>query len=253
MMSAKTKTIPQDVLAVLGEAVIDGATVRLTQQLARPLYVQTNEVLEALGGKWSRKAKGHVFDTTDPVDILDQAILTGRYERPQDWGFFPTPGPIVARLIDAAEIEPRMHCLEPSAGQGAIAEAIAKIVEPDQLTTVELLHENCVILRAKGFAPWQQDFLTTDFATRYERIVMNPPFSRQQDIDHVRHAFTAFLMPGGRLVSVMSMSFTFRTDKKSVAFRELVEQYGQWEELPDEAFKESGTMVRTAMVVLDNE
>ena len=37
-----------------------------------------NKVLEALGGKWNRKAGGHVFDHY-PADEIDEVILTGEY------------------------------------------------------------------------------------------------------------------------------------------------------------------------------
>jgi hypothetical protein len=33
-----------------------------------------------------------------------------------------------------------------------------------------------------------------------------------------------------------------------MAFRELVESYGRWKELPEGAFKDSGTMVRNMIV-----
>jgi hypothetical protein len=81
--------------------------------------------------------------------------------------------------------------------------------------------------------------------------VMNPPFENKQEIDHIRHAFK-FLKSGGRLVSVMSPSPTFSSDRKSVAFREWVEGLGgEIVELPEGSFKESGTGVSSKLVVLD--
>lgn len=250
----RSTTIPQEVLTVLSVAVIIDNVVKLQDQLERPLYEATNKVLVALGGKWNRTMKGHVFQNMDPTDVLDQAIMTGRYEKPQDFGFFPTPDPIVFRLMRAAEIEPGMSCLEPSAGVGAIADDLAKIVGHKHVKTCELWANNCEILRSKGFSPIQDDFLATSRlrGLQFDRIVMNPPFARQQDIDHVREAFW-LLKPGGRLVSVMSIGFTFRSDKKATAFRELVDNVGCWSALPEDAFKESGTMVRTVMVILDRE
>lgn len=247
----KSKTIGHDVLAVLSLAVVQGFTVQLTQQLERKLYVRTNDVLEALGGKWDRKCKAHRF-TTDPAEVLDQAIMTGRYEKPQDFGFFPTPAEIVARVIEAAVLDEGDRVLEPSAGQGAIAEVAAKIVGIENVETVELLEENCTILKAKGFLPHRGNFLEQPVPPMFDRIVMNPPFAKQQDIDHVLHAFKG-LKPGGRLVSVMSIGFTFRQDRKAVEFREFVDRYGSWEPLPEAAFKDSGTMVRTVLVRLDQD
>ena len=82
-------------------------------------------------------------------------------------------------------------------------------------------------------------------------MVMNPPFSRQADIDHVTHA-ARFLRPGSRMVAIMSAGTIFRQNSKAVAFREWVEALGgTLEELPDGTFKASGTMVRTCIVSFD--
>lgn len=203
-----------------------------------------------MGGKWNRKAKAHVFGD-DPAERLDEAILTMSYERPKDYGFFPTPPQTVELLMREAEIGKADVCLEPSAGHGAIAEAMAKIVGQERVTTVELLPENCEILRAKGFHPFQSNFLHWATDRRFDVIVMNPPFAKQEDLAHVLHAYT-FLKPGGRLVSVMSCGMTFRMDRRAIAFRNLLnDRGGRWEDLPEEAFKASGTMVRTVMVILD--
>ena len=56
---------------------------------------------------------------------------------------------------------------------------------------------------------------------RYDRIVMNPPFERGQDAEHVRRAYS-FLKPGGILVAIVSTGPFFRTDNASQAFREFV-------------------------------
>lgn len=244
------RTIPEQVLAVLSMAVVEGAVVRLTAQLPRDLYLETNTVLAALGGRWDRKAQGHVF-ADDPGERIEAALLTGQYERPrEDWGFFSTPGSLVSRLIDVALVGPSCVCLEPSAGHGVIAEALAKLVGHDQVQTVELLEPHCAVLRAKGFRPHCGDFLRYSLAEPVDRVVMNPPFARQQDLDHVAHAFQV-LKPRGRLVSVMAAGVTFRENAKTVAFRALVDQHGWIEALPEDSFRASGTSVRTVLVVLD--
>jgi hypothetical protein len=78
---------------------------------------------------------------------------------------------------------------------------------------------------------------------------MNPPFTKQQDIDHVAHAYS-LLRQGGKLVAVISSAFTFRENRKSVEFRELVRQHGHFEHLPLGTFKDSGTEVATVLVTL---
>ena len=63
--------------------------------------------------------------------------------------------------------------------------------------------------------------LKPDPENLYDRVVMNPPFDRERDIDHVIHALK-FLAPEGVLVAIMSAGTEFRETRKSVAFRELM-------------------------------
>ena len=53
-------------------------------------------------------------------------------------------------------------------------------------------------------------------------MIMNPPFADKADIAHVRHAL-GFLRPGGLLIAVMAGGVTFREDRATAGFRELVE------------------------------
>ena len=84
----------------------------------------------------------------------------------------------------------------------------------------------------------------------YDRVIMNPPFADKADIAHVRHAL-GFLRPGGVLVAVMANGVTFREDRATADFREVVsETGGQFAPLPEDAFKESGTGVLTVLVTI---
>jgi len=49
----------------------------------------------------------------------------------------------------------------------------------------------------------------------------------------------------------MSAGVLFRENRKTVEFRELVNEYGRFERLPEDSFKESGTGVNTCVVVMD--
>lgn len=238
------------VLGVLSSGEIDGNVFRLNcGQLERKIYTAVNEVLENIGGKWNRKLGGHVFES-DPTDKLEEVILTGEtINEKQLYQFFETPDHLAKRMVEIADIKENMTVLEPSAGHGAIlkhlktTEGLISCVEIDP-KKCEKLFGICGCVCVVG------DYLKTDTTGRFDRIVMNPPFTKQQDVDHVLKAWDD-LAEGGKIVSIMSPGFTFRQNKKSVEFRNLVEENGWWEELPEETFKESGTMVRTVLVVLD--
>lgn len=240
--------IDQSVLAVLSNAQADGNAVRLAGQLDRKLYERTDKVLNAAGGTWNRKARAHLFDG-DAASRIDEIILTGEIALPKDdFNFFPTPSSIVERMIDLADIQHGMKVLEPSAGQGAIALACADVGA--LVDCYELMDENFAVLSANsGLAQSHQaDFLSIQPTSAYDRVLMNPPFMKQADVHHVTHAHK-FLKPGGRLVAVMSAGLTFRENRLTVSFRNLIEETGGWiEPLPEASFKSSGTMVNTVIV-----
>lgn len=246
--------VDNEVLNVLSAAECNGPQLFLTGQLDRNLYTRTNKVLEAAGGKWNRKAKAHIFDT-DASDRIEQIILTGDVVVPKDdFEFFPTPPAVAERVIELADIQNGMRVLEPSAGKGALALAAQQSALDVKVDMFELMPENNAhlhnmnIKNAKIGDPI--DFLSVEPMASFDRIVMNPPFGRQADIKHVSHALK-FLKPGGLLVSVMASSVTFRSNKLTTDFRQLiVDRGGHIEELPEGAFKSSGTMVNTVIVVI---
>lgn len=242
--------VPTDVLEVLDRAETDGPRLVLVGTLDRKLYVDTAKVLEAAGGKWNRKERAHLFDG-DAADAIEDLLLTGEIvSRKQQFGYFPTPAPIVQQLIDLADIRPGMTVLEPSAGRGAIAAAVA--AAGAVVDCVEVQEDHASVIFDAGYANLVllRDFLTTDPGTGYDRVVMNPPFARQADIRHVTHAYQ-FVKPGGRLVAVMSNGVTFRNTTAYREFRALLEGAGgEIHPLPDDAFKESGTGVNTVIAVI---
>lgn len=244
--------IENDVLAVLSSAETTGSNVALSGQLGRALYTRVNKVLEAAGGKWNRKAKAHVFDG-DAVERMEQIILSGSVVIPKDeFNFFPSPPAVVKRLMELAGIEPGMRVLEPSAGQGAIAWACA---EAGATVDCYEIQQGNAFMCAMG-APVDlghtktADFLTVAPESVYDRVVMNPAFMKQADIKHVTHAHL-FLKPGGLLVAVMAAGVTFRTDARTKAFIELLEDRGGYlEPLPENSFKASGTGASTVIAVI---
>lgn len=189
--------------------------------------------------------------STDP-DKAKLAQLIDKWRFTNQKGFFPTPAALGDRVAYEADIQPRMHVLEPEAGLGDLAEAILRQQPAAQLDVAETMNSLREILTLKGFNVVASDVLTYKGAV-YDRIVMNPPFENSQDIDHVRHCFNELLIPGGRLVAIMGEGAFYRSDKKATDFRAWLDEYGHSEQLPEDAFKSAfrPTGVRTRMVVLD--
>lgn len=165
--------------------------------------------------------------------------------------FFPTPAPLVRRMIEDAALRPGLRVLEPSAGNAVIADA----ARAAGCTVVchELNFSLCGILLGKGFEVHAGDFAAVEPVAEFDRVLMNPPFSGGQDARHVMHAFR-FLRAGGRLVAITCEGPFFRGDKLSAEFRAFVEEHGTSEKLPSDTFSGAQsfrhTGVQTRLVVL---
>ncbi len=165
--------------------------------------------------------------------------------------FFPTPDETANEVVELADIEPGMEVLEPSAGNGMLADAIRE--RGGNVDAVEMASQLRDILREKGHNLVGNDFLEMTPDKQYDRIVMNPPFSRNQDIEHVNHAYS-MLRPGGRLVAIVSSMTGDRLDRKNKDFRDFLNTIDAEEQLlPSDAFKSSmnPTGVSTKVLIID--
>jgi len=232
----------ENVVNILANSHVDANKLFLpNQQLDRKLYVAVNKVLEAIGGKWNRKERAHIFEGS-PADIVENILLTGEYtDQKKEFQFFETPRELAKQLVGMADIREGETVLEPSAGKGAIANFF------NGCDCIELNERNRKHLQQNGFNLVGDDFLSFD--NKYDVIVANPPFTKQQDIDHVLHMLK---LANRRVVSVMSASVLFRDNHKTVAFRALTERLDATiEPLPDGSFSSSGTNVRTCVFCAD--
>jgi SAM-dependent methyltransferase len=244
--------ISENILKILSECEIENNTLFLPpEQLDRKTYLAVNKCLENIGGKWNRKTKGHVFDY-DPTEAFENLIMTGETEdMKKNFQFFPTPRPIAETVCDMAELSTAANILEPSCGKGDLADVIYE--RNQNLSCIEINWDMKKYLDEKPYPCMVgNDFLQylSETIREFDRIVMNPPFSRQQDIDHIRHAYR-LLKKGGILVSIVSVSPFFRVNKKSVEFREwLKNQKAEIVDIEGGAFKESGTPIPVKIIKL---
>lgn len=230
-------------------------------QLDRPLYVEVNGALEALGGDWNRHAKGHLFKD-DPRDALEEVAVAGGYlDRRKAFDLFETPDGLAddtvahahEHLVRRETPGYPTRVLEPSAGRGALVRAVLRVNPKASMTCVELDETHVPLLRDLTPRVHVADFMSwvpPELPCFFDVIAMNPPFSKGQDIRHVTRAFERFLAPAGLLVAIMSAGVTFRQTREAEAFRALVRAHGEIHANPDGAFAESGTNVRTITVVL---
>jgi Predicted DNA modification methylase len=243
MAAASQRTIPPAILTVLAAGTAEANRFLLPSQLDRKTYALTNKVLEALGGRWDRRAGAHVFDGGDCRERLEDALDTGSYERPDNLGWFPTPPALAKRMVDLVGDVRGKVVLEPSAGDGAIASVLHSRGANVRAVEIEggRVKALAKLLGANNVA--QGDFLAVE-PFPVDLVLANPPFARRADIHHLTHALR-FLKPGGRLVAIMGAGITFRQDALTTAFRA---RFASIEPLPEGSFKASGTFVSTVLV-----
>lgn len=237
---------------VLQNCKVDGAIVKLPNvQLDRKLYQEVAKSLKLIGGKWKGgKVFGFVFDV-DPTDLLEQIANGEKRNLKKEFQFFATPEKLADELVHLADLNQHDTILEPSAGQGAIIKAINKVcdVVPD---CYELMDINTIILNKSGlcFNLIGDNFLNHS-SKSYSKIIANPPFTKNQDIDHLKEMYNC-LSPGGRLVCITSESWVNGNQKKQTGFKNwLIEIGAEIIDIERGTFKESGTMVGGKVVIIN--
>ena len=164
-------------------------------------------------------------------------------------GFFPTPEKIASTLAQMAELDDARTLLEPSAGYGALIDAALDVNPMLRVTAFEVNTKLSEILAMKQKAFWRYShILNSDFVEyfspeRFDRVIMNPPFEKGQDMMHVQIAYDK-LAQGGVLVAIVCENCFYRKDGEYPDFREWLEMLGaEVVELPHGAF--SGTIRST--------
>lgn len=180
-------------------------------------------------------------------------------------GFFPTGEGLAARVAEMAELatETGLQILEPSAGTGSLVlAAVERIGAASKIWTVERVPALSAVLDiiAEGHPEQVQNLGTGDFLAyedgefsgpaEFDRIVMNPPFEKGQDMQHVLAAYS-LLKPGGILVAIVCANVWYREDGDFPAFRDwLAEVNAETERAPDDAFQGTIRTTKTAAIVL---
>ncbi len=249
MASLKKFNIDEETIDILSKSNIEGKALYLPDiQLNRDTYEKVNKALVALGAKWDKKAKGHIFDY-DITETLKQAIQTGEVT---DWkkltDFFHTPEAVVSEMLGLVPMYTleEFTFLEPSAGQGHILDLVKENFPNVNIHCVEQNPLHCERLKEKGYNPIQDDFLNIE-PFEVDVILMNPPFT--YEMEHIQHAYK-FIKENGILISITSNMILNRNTKKGKEFLEWYkDNYGYDYILPAGSFKESGTGVNTKMLV----
>ncbi len=237
----------------LSKCKVEGNTIHLPP-ISNGVLSNYNEVRTALinaGAKYKRNS--FVFPN-EAKPYMERLMGGDKVNIKKEFQFFGTPASLSDELVRKAEIKNCHKILEPSAGQAAIVDAMVREVPALLVDCCELMDINRNVLSEhSNINLICDDFLNIpeQYKGHYDRIIANPPFNKNQDIDHIYKMYEC-LKSGGRLVSIASKSWKTGSQKKQVAFREWLSELGaDIEEIGNGAFKESGTLVGGFIITID--
>ncbi|OKH36191.1 SAM-dependent methyltransferase [[Phormidium ambiguum] IAM M-71] len=190
------------------------------------------------------------------ISSLTETLLYEKVKETQPYSWFPSSPELIELIIEQAQIVPGCYALEPTAGDGLLAQAMVKAGAIVDVIEINPLLQQ--ILFQKGFNLVGSDFLTAVPQRQYNFILANPPFSTPEikgvDLDIIQRAYNLFLANSGRLVSVVSNSMNVRNEERVQAFRAFLKRTSaKVLELPLEIFwgSERPVTVESYLVVID--
>ena len=242
---------------ILKQCIVENNIVKLPNVLLdRKLYLEVANSLNLIGGKWKGgKICGFIF-SNDPTELLKKIQDGNKINLKKEFQFFETPEELANNIVQLAELNNNCSILEPSAGQGAIIKAIQQVVNIP-IDCFELMDINRHVLeKINNVRIIGSDFL--QFAdsviknknrfTLYDRIVANPPFCKNQDIDHIYGMYNC-LKEKGVLVSISSKHWQLSNNKKETKFKNwLSDVNADIFEVDGGTFKKSGTMISSLII-----
>jgi len=177
-------------------------------------------------------------------------VLDAKAQRKARQAFY-TPMEVGEAMVrEAGPALPSMRYLEPSAGDGRLVHLL-RLAGAEQIDVCETDAAARERLLAAGEAHLVgEDFLSYRPAVLYDRIVMNPPFSRNTYVRHIEHAWS-LLAPGGRIVTLGPNGLGDLLTRCALELPGCIS--ATWEMIEKNAFREYGTGIEVTFATLDRE
>ena len=215
-------------------------TVYIKARMDKFIEAQVDQVLEQIGGVRAKLGVAYhywQFDY-DPLPVIGVICASGCVPDNKSHQYYPTPSELAEIAVAHADLRDGMTSLEPSAGQGGIAD----YMHVGKTVCVEVSDLHCKILNEKGHRWIAGDFLKLAQEPIYDRVVMNPPFSDGRWQAHVEHA-AGFVTDGGRLVAILPSGAKNKFDLPGFAC--------EWSQVFDNQF--DGTSVSVVILKADRD
>ena len=222
-----------------------------TERMTAKEYADVKNILQKAGGSY--KKNSFIFE--EPAADIYLRILSGEdYNLKKKFQYYPTPAATGDYMVKLADIKCGMSFCEPSAGRGSLINAIHRVCPDAVVDYWEIMELNRKYLQEipnTNFMGVMFENALEESLKRYDRIIANPPFSNNQDENHIQVMYK-LLKPKGRLVTVSSTHWQNAKEKKSQQFREWISKVkAEVIEVPEGTFKESGTMIPTLIIVIN--
>jgi len=233
----------------------------LTKELDRNEYLDIKKFFADLEIVWNSAKKCFTGDT-NIIKRVKENFLNGTkaISRKKDLHFYATP----IKILDFIRDEflgfydykfNNFTFLEPSAGEGNIADYFRKNFKDENITLVEYFDVNVEKLQQKGYKNIiHTNFLKWNTDKKFDFIIMNPPFKKMEYIDHILKAYELLSLEGNLIAIFPSRIFEIpfnQLRKKEKELYELVTKnqgscvYGMF----DKAFKETTVKVVAVKIV----
>lgn len=192
-------------LADISESVFKGNRFSIENKVSPDHLDELNEVLNYLNV--DRSNEKYLIFNYDASSVLREISRMGALPDKKSHQFYPTSEYLVKLMLNRIHIDYFDKVLEPSAGLGGIAQFLPK----KQTTCLEISPIHCSALKSMGFKDVvEMDFLKYNPTEKFDKILMNPPFTKNQAEDHLLHAIS-LLSAEGSLVAILPASYKGKT------------------------------------------
>lgn len=184
-------------------SIFDYTDDKYTDQRTKFARARVWEILARIGGverPTPGKARGWFLFDYDPTAVIQEIATSGLMPDWKSHQFYPTPVEIAEYIVRKARIHETDKVLEPSSGSLRLANLFPV---KENATLVEISKVHAKVAEQSGFTDvHRMDFLEFDDGRRFDKIVMNPPFSDGRAYAHIEHAIT-LLADKGEIFAIL--------------------------------------------------
>lgn len=267
---------------------VNGNRLEIPKDIFIPNYNEIKQIMKNFDGKYKSNGFDFKYPAEKVLERIRNKETTNLKKKFQYYGTPKELCALMCEQAFDPYENRKIQVLEPSAGQGAIIESVLEWFENEavnlelkKLTAIEFMDENHLILKDKFSGNplirlHKMDFLAYDrFRNYFDVVIANPPFTGNQDVKHFYKMYEV-CKPNGLVCSIMSTGFIYNSGKVHKEFREFIGMGNSGQDRADAKtgtvftciskdgldqtvyvrvfndgeFKESGTGVATALVVM---